>query len=290
MNKCMKKNALVLIAILFFSASAFTGLRCINFVSANPSGSFPALAMPIEYVNYTIANINGTLWAKIDGDYPISILNQPDGNFKVDLPMVYPMPPEATNIHVFLDQQEINWTNYSQMYPDALHHTAIGDWGMIYCVLNNVSDKFVLKIHYEHPLQMLNGSYLFLYNLNIGPYLSEQSNNSTVYYTIRMETGITNLRAYTTATDSQWNPINFTTTKEGSTQVINIQEQSEYAKSLPGDLVVEFSSANQAQTFPVWAIPAFVVAAVLIVLIFLERRAKIRRAEKTVYMSKKNFD
>jgi len=276
----MKKTELALLAILFFSASAFTGLGCINFVSANPSGSFPALAMPVEYVNYTITNVNGTLWAKIDGDYPITILSEPDCNFKGDMPMVYPMPPEATNIHVFLDEQELSWTNYTQLYPDALHHTAIGDWGMIYCVLNNLSDKFVLRIHYEHPLQMLHGSYLFLYDLNINPYLSEQSSNSTIHYTIRMETDITNLRAYTTATDTQWYPINFTTTKEGSTQVITIQEKSEYSKPLPGDLVVEFSSAKRIQIFSAWAITAFVIAAILIALIFLKRRTIVRKAEK----------
>jgi hypothetical protein len=85
----MKKTALALFVMLFFSVSAFTGLRCTNFVSANPNGSFLALAMPVEYVNYTITHINGTLWAKIDGDYPISILSQPDCTFKGDMPMVY---------------------------------------------------------------------------------------------------------------------------------------------------------------------------------------------------------
>ena len=159
--------------------------------------------------------------------------------------MVYPMPPGTTKIHVYLGNQELSWTNYTQAYPDALHHTAIGDWGMIYCVLNNVSDNFVLKIHYQHPLEMVNGSYLFLYDLNISPYLTLQSNKSTCNYTIRMETNVKNLHAYTTATDSQWNPINYTTTQEGTTQVFSIREISEYSKPLPGDLVVEFSNANQ---------------------------------------------
>ncbi len=268
----MKKNVLAIAVILGFLVWGFSGLGFVGFASANPNGSFPYLAMPVEYVNYTITPINGTLWAKIDGDYPIFIYSQLDCKFKGDMPMVYPMPPGATNIHVFLGEQEQNWTNYTQLYPDVLHHTAIGDWGMIYCDLNNLSDNFVLKIHYEHPLQMINGSYLFLYDLNISPYLSEQSTNSTVHYTIRMETNTTNLHAFTTTTDSKWNPINFITTKEGSTQVVSIQEYSEYSKPLPGDLVVEFSSDVQVQKFPIWAIPAFVLSVFLIALIFLQRR------------------
>jgi hypothetical protein len=75
----------------------------------------------------------------------------------------------------------MSWSNYTQIYPEALHHTAVGDWWMIYSNLENVSDYFELKIHYEHPLEMINGSYLFLYDLNISPYLSsKQQLNSTL--------------------------------------------------------------------------------------------------------------
>ena len=138
---------------------------------------------------------------------------------------------------------------------------------MIYCVLNNVSDNFVLKIHYQHPLETVNGSFLFLYDLNISPYLTRQSNNSTCNYTIRTETNVTNLHAYTTATDGQWIPINYTTTQEGTTQVVSIHEYSEYSKPLPGDLVVEFSNASQVPEFAFWAILALMMAMLAVVLI-----------------------
>jgi hypothetical protein len=217
----------------------------VGFVSANPDGTFPQLSMPIEHVNYTITNINGSMWAKIDGNYPISILTEQGCVFSGDLPMVYPMPPGATNIHVWLGDRELPWSNYTQAYPEALHHTAIGDWGMIYCTLVNVSQSFLLKIHYEHPLQTFNGSYVFLYDLNISPYLSQQSSSSTCYYTIRMETNATNIRTFTTATDTQWNPISYTTTTEGTTKVISVEEHSVFGEPLSGDFVFEFSSDKQ---------------------------------------------
>ena len=257
MNKTIFVWTLVFV-LLFIALSKFTP---VDFAVANPDEAFPNLAMPTEQVNYTITSINGTLWAEIDGNYPISILSSPGCIFRGDLPMVYPMPPGATNIHVFLDSQELSWTNYNQGYPGALHHTAIGDWGMISCVLSGVSDSFELKIHYEHPLQMVNGSYLFLYDLNISPYLSEQSNNSTCYFTIRMETNTTNLHAYTTATDSQWNPINFTSTQEGATTVISVAEQSTYNQPLPGDFVVEFNVVDQVPEFLLWVLPIILMMA-----------------------------
>jgi hypothetical protein len=271
----MEKIALALTLILVLLTSALAGLEPINLASANPDGSFPTLAMPVEYVNYTITRVDGTLWAKIEGDYPIYVLNQSDCNFNGELPMVYPMPPGTTNIHVFLGDKELSWINYTEVYPDALHHTAIGDWGMIYCVLSNVSGYFVLKIHYEHPLQVVNGSYLFLYDLNISPYLSPQSNNSTAYFTIRMETNTTNLHAYTTETDTEWNPINFTSTKKGSTEVVAVQMYSEYSKPLLGDLVVTFSDANQVPEFPLWIIPVLIAAVLMATFLYVKRRTLV---------------
>ena len=246
----------------------------IGFTSANPEGEFPVLSMPVEHVNYTITPINGTLWAKIDGNYPIYVQRQPDCTVE-DLPMVYPMPPETTNIHVWLGERELSWLNYTEAYPGELHHTAIGDWWMIYAVLPDVGDFFVLKIHYEHPLAMVNGSYLFLYDLNINPYLSEQGNtNSTCYFTVRMEANVTNVRAYTTETDNQWNPINFTSTMQDSTSIVSIPEYSQYGKVL-GDLVVEFDDADQVQEFPFWVVPFLVATVMLAAVVYLKRKSLV---------------
>ena len=269
----MKQTALVIMLILALLISTAASTSLIPSALANPSGSFPALSMPIEHINYTITNVNGTLWAKIDGNYPITIQNQPDCAFTGELPMVYPMPPGAINIHVTLNDRELSWSNYTQFNPDALHHTAIGDWWMISSVLSNVSDFFVLKIHYEHPLEVVNGSYLFLYDLNISPYLSPQNPNSTAYFTVNLETKSTELHAYTTETDAKWNPINFTTTQEGSTSVVAIKMHSVYDKPLLGDLVVVFSDANQVPELSVWLIPVLIDVFLVILLLYVKRKA-----------------
>jgi hypothetical protein len=267
----MKKKAFSAIIILVFFTSAVGSLQLPPFVSANPDGSYPALSMPVEYVNYTITRINGTLWAKIDGDYPIYIQKQSGCAFNGDLPMVYPMPPGSTNIHVTLGDEELSWSNYTESNPGALHHTAIGDWWMIYSVLGNVSDYFMLKIHYEHPLEVVNGSYLFLYDLNISPYLNPEITASTAYFSLRFETNVTNLHAYTTETDNQWHPINYTAAKEGSTTVVAIQMRSEYDEPLLGDLVVVFSNTNEVAEFPTWLIPVSSGAVLLVMLLYIKR-------------------
>jgi hypothetical protein len=252
---------MLIMALLILTSIGFLFVKP---ATANPEGSIPNLSMPVEYVNYTITSMNGTLWAKIDGDYPIYLLEQMNCSFFGNLPMVYPMPPQTTNISISLDNKEISWNNFTQTYPDALHHTAIGDWWMIFCNLENVSDYFELKIQYEHPLEMVNGSYQFLYDLNISPYLSAQSSNSTAYFTIRMETNTTNLKVYTTETDTEWNPVNYTISKDGSKEIIAFQMHSEYSKPLLGDLVITFSKVDQVPEFPSWIILLIVTAMMMV--------------------------
>ena len=265
MGKIRKNlSSTALIMILFLLFSLMIGLSTIKPVAANPQDSLPILSMPKEYINYTIASINGTFWAKIDGYYPIYLEKDNTCSFKGDLPMVYPMPPQTTNISVTLANNQVAWSNYTQTNPSALHHTAIGDWWMIYCELENVSDYFALKIHYEHPLQTANGSFIFLYDLNISPYLTEQSNNSTAYFTIQMPTDTTNLKIYSTETDAKWNPVDFNLTKTNSTQIAYIQMYSEFGKPLLGDLVVEFSNENEVGEFPIGGIIVLLLIATLL--------------------------
>ena len=268
-----KKSLLAATFVLMLLFSVLAGMQFVNLAAANPDLSNLILAMPEEYINYTITRVNGTLWAKIDGTYPIYLLHETDDAAHCvpldELPMLYPPPPNTTNIHGKMNETEFDWSNYT----DGTHHTAIGDWSMIYCVINPVSDYFVLKIHYEHPVQVINGSYVFLYDLNIREYLSDWSPNSTAYFTIRMETTASNLEAFTTETDSVWNPINYTTSQEGTAEVIAIQIYSEQSKPLLGDLAITFSGAEIENTaVPSWIILPILLVAVLLAVIIYRRR------------------
>jgi len=102
--------------------------------------------------------------------------------------MVYPTQPGATNISVWLNDVEVGWSNFTEAYPDAIHHTVIGSWSEISAILPIVSGSFVLKIYYEHSLQVINGSYVFLCDLNIQEYLLPAENKSVAPFTIKMDT------------------------------------------------------------------------------------------------------
>lgn len=259
--------------ILAFMFSAVAGLA--DFTTANPDADMlPLLAMPKEYVNYTITCVNGTFWAKIDGTYPLQILAESDDALPcvpAELPMVYPTPPGTTNIHVRVNGTELAWSILSY----GTHHTAIGNWSMIYCLVSPISEYFLLTIHYEHPIAVVNGSYLFLYDLNISPYLTPSSNSSTAYFTVRFETAISEVRAYITLTDNIWNQKNFTLNNEDDVKTAAIQMRSMLDEPLAGDLVVMFNdSAPTPEELPYWLIvvPVFVVSGLLATVIYRKNR------------------
>ncbi|HDQ05829.1 MAG TPA: hypothetical protein ENN36_03790 [Candidatus Bathyarchaeota archaeon] len=237
---------------------AVAGLQVVPSAAANPIPVY-SLEMPEEYINYTICRVNGRLWAKVDGTYPLtkSVIECEDQALSGDntwftftgdtLPMVYPTPPGTTSISVKMDETELGWSNYTQTFPDETHYTAIGNWPMIFCTIHPILDQFTLKIHYEHPIQLVNGSYTFLYDLNISPYLSPWSNKSTAHFNIRFETDVTDLQAHTIATDGALNPVEYTVTKDAGTETVSLQVVSDYSQPLPGDLLIAFHEGNESE-------------------------------------------
>jgi hypothetical protein len=282
-----KKLLLITTVTLVLLFSAVAGVQHVNSEAANPLPSPPLIAMPEEYVNYTITNVNGSLRAKIDGTYPLHILFGPEQEYTWDstsyqvvsgpLALVYPTPPGTTNITLSMNETHLSWDNFTEIYPNALHHTAIGDWPMINCTIYPIPEYFTLKIHYEHPIMLINGSYTFLYDLNISPYLSPYSNQSTAHFNIRMETNYTSLHINTIATDETLSPINYTTTRDGTAQTVTFQIVSEYSSPLLGDILITFteSKAPEALEFSyLLIILPIAVIATLIALIIYRRKHK----------------
>lgn len=235
--------------------------------------------MPEEYINYTIINVNGSLWAKIDGAYPLQILSNPE-QMPDSLPLVYPTPPGTTNIFVSMDGTELSWSNYTEIYPEALHHTALGDWSMINCTLYIIPEYFALKIHYEHPVTLINGSYKFLYDLNISPYLSLLSTKSTAHFIINMETNYTSLYVSAIATDGTSTTINYATTRGNTAETVTFKMVSEYSKPLLGDILITFTTptTSTAVEFPYLLIilPIALIATLIVRIAYKRKHAGTR--------------
>ncbi len=223
-----------MVALLFLGV---VGLNQLSFGFSQASGQqdqtsdTPLLSMPQEYLNYTIKDVNGTLYAIIDGLYPMHMSTVIEA-----LPMVYPTPPGTVNMHIKLDGQELTWINYSDIDPTVLHYTDIGDWQMVYCVVNPSSQDFVLQIHYEHPIQIINRSYIFLYDLNISPYLSPSTPISTAHFRVQLPTNTTGPNIFTTGFEGKWTSREFNSTKTSREEIVTFDLVSKYAEPLSGDI------------------------------------------------------
>ena len=240
------------------------------YLSPEPS-ALPMLAMPEESLNYTVTALNGSLWAQIDGVYPMHF----SGGGVEALPMVYPTPPDTSNMHIWLDDAELSWSNYSDVDPAARHRTDLGDWIMIFCVVNPESTDFVLRIHYEHPVQVINGTHMFLYDLNISPYLSPSSPKSTAHFRVRLEVNCSGVEVFTSGFNGTWSPMNYTSVADGDAETVTFDIVSEYGKPLLGDIVVTVANPEVPE-FPPWAI-AFLFAAVMLAAVVVFRKKPLRK-------------
>ncbi len=244
-------------------------VRIVNSTTVIFSISAQLFSMPEEQVNYTITQIGDALWAKIDGTYPITY-----SGTEPSIPMVYPIPPGTTNISMWMNNDKLNWSRFTETNPEGLHHTAIGDWSEILTVLDNISDHFVLRIHYEHPLQVINGSYMFLYDLNIQEYLSAMSNSSVAHFNIAMDVKYADLKVNTVDPATEvLKPIEYMTVGDGGA-IIKIDEVSEFGKTLPGDLLVSFSVAEIGVSIAAASVSVVVVAVAAVVFLKKHKSAK----------------
>ncbi|MCW4018114.1 MAG: right-handed parallel beta-helix repeat-containing protein [Candidatus Bathyarchaeota archaeon] len=220
------------------------------------------LSMPEEYLNYTVTYIDGAAWVKIDGEYPMHLTSLPTDS----LPMLYPTPPETVNMHIKLDGVEQSWSNYSEIDPSALHYTDIGSWEMVYCTIKPSAKDFLLEIHYEHPVEAINGSSIFLYDLNISPYLSASSAISTAHFNVQLPPNETDLYVYTTGFEGRWSPINYTSTDSQLGRTVTFDIVSEYGKPLLGDTVFILGD-NPIPELTTWAFVALLAAATTTILV-----------------------
>jgi hypothetical protein len=262
----MNKHAFIFTLILCLSASAALPLNSVGKASGQ---TYQTLSMPQEYLNYTITVQNGTLWAKIDGEYPMH-LSSSSGDEQ--FPMVYPTPPDTVNMHVYLDGAELVWSNYTET---ERHDTDIGNWQMISIVVTPAAQDFVLAIHYEHPVELVNGTYMFLYDLNITPYLSAETPNSTAHFTIRIESSTSAIKVYTTGLSGIWSSQAYSRTQDGDVQVVKFDIVSDFYKPLWGDIAVTLKDPQVPELQP-WAILtiAALLTALSVTILHNKRRQK----------------
>jgi hypothetical protein len=305
----------VALIVLLFLFVVFVFSSEIKIAEANPLPSPPFIGMPEEYINVTISFVNGTLWAKVDGTYPLFkaytedvFLLDSDGDGSGTLVGVvfsylktkYPIPPNATNISVKMNETYLRWTRLPE---EDIYQTYIGDYQYINWTIDPIREYFVIKTHYEHPLNQKDGNYIFLYPLITGPYVKPgihipEYNTSTAHFNINLEVDnfstlqVDNIRSnrqwilhgiagplewplvngleYDALGNKTWtlNQVSYEIDTEDSTKTLKFDIISEIGKPVPGDFTVAFTNPIDIPEFPSWILlPLFLVVTFVVIVV-----------------------
>jgi type II secretory pathway component PulL len=91
------------------------------------------------------------------------------------------------------------------------------------------------------------------------------------------------MQAYTTASDSVWNVVNYTKRQQNGVEIVTLKVYSEYSKPLPGDLAITFNLAESTvknATFWLLMLPLLIVLLLSPIVYRQLKQRKIRRATR----------
>ena len=156
----------------------FVALFCLSATAlANPIPWPPPASMPLEDMKINIQTIEGSLCAQFSGDFTFNYI--PDEVFL----MMFPVPPDVTDIQVYQDDVERSWSwsseNYSTILPEMPSIPMI-EWEGPF-----PTERCVFTVEYEHGLIERPEEYIFFYALGTGKYFQTYDKTTTAYFNIR---------------------------------------------------------------------------------------------------------
>jgi hypothetical protein len=225
----------ILFALIFLILSMSWTLLS-NITVANPI-PLDRLIMPEEYIDAEIYLIDDAVWAKVNGTYPFYTVTSLENTS-----MYYPVPSDVEKVAVEMDNMTLSWNYTYENYP-----TVIGVFPMINWTIKPVPNNFTIRTHYEHPVPIMDGSYMFLYAMGTGRYLRYYAKETTAYVTVSVGVDIADdedyINVYTigynkTTGDWIWKQANYSVSQLDDVWVITFSVVSEEFHPLVEDFLI----------------------------------------------------
>jgi len=151
------------------------------FASANPIPIPPPACMPLENMHIDIEPCEDGLRAVFSGEFTFTYI--PD-----DVTwMLFPVPPDAENIHVYQDDAELEWTWSSEEYPTILPEMPtipMIEWAGPFPQMGAV-----FRVDYEHGLIRSPEEFVFFYAVGTGKYSPTYEETTTANFDIPLPAG-----------------------------------------------------------------------------------------------------
>jgi hypothetical protein len=225
----MKKS--VVIFTVFLEAVLFLSIAGSGMANPIP---IPTLIMPSENIDVSISPSAEGYNATVVGIYPFTNENCEN------VIMYFPIPSDADNVSVKMDENNIPWTSVDNIYP-----TVLGNLPMIAWEIAPVPDNFVITVSYEHSLTTDGENYTFLYAMGTGKYLNTYAKETTAYVNITMPIECGSINVYL---DNE--PTLFDRTTENNKVVISLTVVSEMFQPLTKDLILKFETDSDLDGMP----------------------------------------
>lgn len=305
-RKNMKSIAVALGLLILLFASV--QLQIIGSAIANPS--IPPEIPPIVSVsqmnfNATISSFNNQLWANVDVEYNTSTIHafgdsyllpkefatptdpSPYIKFTVvtdKLDADYPIPLDATNISVKVNNQDVQW----QMKDRSIYHLYGSDMPRIGWTIQPVQHGFTINVHYEHPLLKTSDEEYALI-IPLGQRYSSTGapayplydwfgqGNPVASINIRTEQVISQIKAYSINNTGTLSPISYSNSMYGTVNQATMEINKAEQTSFPFGAVIVMNTNPSQQPFPVaMLLLAVVLPIVGVTLVLIYYRKKVR--------------
>jgi hypothetical protein len=221
----------------------FVALFCLSATAlANPIPWPPPASMPLEDMKINIQTLEGSLYAQFSGDFTFDYIPN-----EVCL-MMFPVPPDATNIQVSQDGAERSWRwsseNYTTILPEMPTIPMI-EWEGPFPV-----EGCVFTVEYEHSLIEHPEEYIFFYALGTGKYFQTYDKTTTAYFDIRFPSAY---KVDSVCLDND--PHDYQVLPMGNISQLKIVVQSEFGL-ITKDLIVSLVAKEQCITKEIYGEPS----------------------------------
>lgn len=238
---------------------------------ANPV-PYPVIRMPYEYIYANITVADGSAYARVNGTYPF------ENTGYQNVSMSYPLPDDATNVSVWVDENMTFWWYTNQTYA-----TAFGDLPIMNWTINPAPNTFNVEVDYAHSVPMLGQNFTYFYAM--GTWKKVYAKQMTAYVTadITMESIGENetleVNAYQILFNSTtqkwiWKPLDCVMSRVNNTFRVNATVQSDMFTPINGDFLITFKTEETIPELPSLSIlPLLMMAALLVVIVYRRKHS-----------------